>query len=226
MASREDIFRPASFPPVKSIEGYSIISGNYFKVANDLRAMAEKGFGGQSGRHYVFPCVVMYVAAFEAFLQEHLAFSRFRVATSANQEGATEMLEKLDSLKNQSAPYNCFKTWIKEIYRIYDQRDEGIDTNSPEYQNILALKELRNSVVHYNPMFIEVASWPARLEQVLHRTKIDVLNAGWVTNFSNLTVANWAHDSTKAAVQLFSRISDAQDPFTVVLERDGMYPWE
>jgi hypothetical protein len=132
----------------------------------------------------------------------------------------------LDTLKAQRQPYQEFKEWVKEIYRQYDRAKVGIDPNSAEYQNLLALKELRNSVVHYNPSFIEYISWPARLEQALHRTKVEVLNAGWVANFSRVEVADWAHDSTKAAVQLFCRLSGAEDPFTATLAQNGVPPWE
>lgn len=205
--------------------GFTIISGAYFKVANDLRELARSGLNDRPGHFYVFPSIAMYMAAFEAFIQEHLAYSRYSVMRSDRPNTARELV-KLDALKNQSGDYKVFKTWVKEVYRAYDQTGCGIDVNGAEYHDLLALKELRNSVVHYNPLFIEVASWPARLEQVLRRTKIEALNAGWVMNFSNSTVADWAHDSTKACVQLFCRISGAQDPFQVVLERDGMPPWE
>lgn len=224
MATHPRTFQPKALADREPIVGYSIISGNYFKVADDLRALSRTGRDDRPGHYYVFPALVMYVAAFEAFIQENLAFSRFSAAQSPTSHD--EELTHLDALKNQSSPYQEFKVWVKEVYRLYDRTGRGIDTSGPEYQDLLALKELRNSVVHYNPLFIEVAFWPARLEQALHRTKIDVLNAGWVTNFSNNAVADWARETIKANVQLFCRLSGARDPFLVVLERDGMIPWE
>lgn len=225
MGSPSSFFTPRSFSGDRAISGYSIISGNYFKVANDLRAMTRTGHEGRPGHYYVFPSVAMYVASFEAFIQEHLAFSRRSLTDSRKPEAALE-IDLLDALKDQSGRYREFKAWVKEVYRLYDRAGVGIDVNGVEYQNLLAVKELRNTVVHYNPHFIEVASWPARLEQALAQTKVKVLNAGWVTNFSRAEISDWAHDSVKASVQLFSHLSGAEDPFTVVLETNGMPPWE
>jgi hypothetical protein len=59
-----------------------ILSGNYFKTAAEFRSMAADDTSRWPGHFYVFPAVVMYMASFEAFLQEHLAFSRFRLETS------------------------------------------------------------------------------------------------------------------------------------------------
>jgi hypothetical protein len=225
MALHSRTFQPPAFAGRERVVGYTHLSGQYFKVANDLREQAADGWRDRPGHYYVFPCIVMYIAAFEAFLQEHLAFSRFS-AERSQRSGIQDELAKLDALKNQTVPFQDFKSWVREIYRLYDRAGLGLDVNSDEYQNLLALKELRNSVVHYNPMFIELASWPARLEQALHRTKIEVVNAGWVANFSNLTVADWAHDTIRGAVQKFCEVSGAQNPFMVILERDGMPPWE
>lgn len=225
MRRKATFFMPRKLLRPDVLPALSIISGNYFKVANHLRAGSRVGQGELPGHYFVFASVIMFVAAFEAFCQEHLALSR-RGAAESKDPGSLATVELIDSLKSQVPPYNDFKEWVKEIYKRYDRNDVGIDPLSDEYQNLLALKELRNSIIHYNPSFIEYANWPARLEQALHRSKLDVLNAGWVTNFSRPEIADWAHDSTKAVVKLFARLSGAEDPFEVTLERNGVPPWE
>jgi len=172
------------------------------------------------GHFYVVPAVVMYTAAFEAFLQEHLAFSRHRLERLDAPSKAVD-LERIDALKMQEKPFGDFKDWVKEIYRLYDPKGIGLDPNCEQYQNLIALKELRNSVIHYNAAFIEHAVWPARLEQALHRSKIQVMNAGWVTNFLRVEVADWAHATVRAAVELFSQITGAENPFTIT-DAEGM----
>lgn len=184
--------------------------------------MAAADNSSWPGHFYIFPAVTMYTAAFEAFLQEHLALSAFRLEKS-NDEQKVSLLKQISTLKSQQPP--CFKEWVKEIYRLYDPKGVGFDPNCDEYQNLIALKELRNSVVHYNPTFIQYASWPARLEQALHRTKLEVLNAGWATNFRQVEVADWAHAIVKGAVELFCNISGAENPFTTT-DADGTLNWE
>lgn len=202
----------------------TILSGNYFKVANELRAMAAADKSTWPGHFYICPAVTMYTTAFEAFLQEHLALSAWLLKESEDAQKA-DHIERIAVLKSQQRPYENFKAWVKEIYRLYDPKGVGVDPNCDEYQNLLALKELRNSLVHYNPTFIEYASWPARLEQALRLTKLEVMNAGWVTNFLRVEVADWAHATVKGAVELFCSISGTENPFTTS-SADGMLNWE
>jgi hypothetical protein len=162
-------------------------------------------------RHfYVFPAVAIYIAAFEAFLQENLTFARARLEDSGDPT-ITPILGNIDELKAQRGP---FKDWVGEIFRLFDRRGLGIDMASPEFQNLFALKELRNATIHYNPAFIEHIYWPARLEQALQRTKLEVLNAGWATNFSRPQIADWARETVKAAIELFCDASGGENPFT------------
>lgn len=194
-------------------------------VANHLRSLSNLGHGNLPDHYFVFPTVTMFVAAFEAFLQEQLELLRESEIASKGLDKEF-LIEEFDDLKAQKPPFKEFKEWVKEVYKRFDRVGVGIDSNSDEYQNLLALKELRNSVIHYNPSFIENIYWPSRLEQALHCTKVQVLNAGWVTNFSRVEVADWAHDTVKRAVQLFCSKSGTEDPFTISLESDGMPPWE
>ena len=219
MTGQPKYFTPKKLTESEPFISYTIISGNYFKVANRLRSFTRTGHDGLQDHYFVFPAVTMFVAAFEAFLQEHLAY-----ALRNEKEQSDSAL--LANLKSQTPPYNEFKAWVKEIYKIFDQKEVGIDTNADVYHNLLALKELRNTVVHYNPAFIEHISWPARLEQALHLTKLEVINSGWVAQFSRPEVADWAYKSTKDAVEHFAQLSGAENPFTVTLERNGLPPWE
>lgn len=218
------VFTPLALRDRESLASLSILSSSYFRVANELRAMAAADNSSWPGRSYVFPAVTMYTAAFEAFLQEHLALSAFHLEKSNDAQNSCN-LEHISDLKTQQRPYNDFKKWVKEIYRLYDSQGVGLDPNCDEYQNLLALKELRNSVVHYNPTFIQYASWPARLEQALHCTKLEVMNAGWATNFQQIEVTDWAHATVKGAIELFCIISGAENPFTTT-DAEGMLNWE
>lgn len=215
---------PRSLADREPIPSLAILSGNYFKTAAHFRAMAAEDKARWPGNFYVFPAVVMYTAAFEAFLQEHLAFSRFRLEKSQDARNADD-LKQIDALKAQEKPFGDFKDWVKEIYRLYDPKGVGLNPNCDQYQNLIALKDLRNAVIHYNATFIEQIVWPARLEQALNRSKIQVVNAGWVTNFLRVEVADWAHTSVKAAVELFSQITGAENPFATT-DADGMMNWE
>lgn len=215
------MFTPVALRDRGALKSLPILSISYFRVANELRAMASADNSSWPGHFYIFPAVTMYTAAFEAFLQEHLTLSAFRLEQSSDAQD-TSNIEHISKLKS---PDNDFKAWVKAVYRLYDPKGVGFDTNGDEYQNLVALKELRNSIVHYNPTFIQHALWPVKLEQALHRTKLEVLNAGWATNFQQVEVADWVHATVKGAVELFCNISGGENPFTTT-EADGILNWE
>lgn len=202
---------------------YTYLSGNYFRVADELRNFVQHPPGQCPGRYYVFPAVIMFTSCIEAFFQEHLAILRYQIEEGRAQD-KEEQLANIDCLRDGRSPYQDFKDWIKEIFRLCDRSAAGIDTNSSAYQDIIALKDLRNAVAHYNPMFIEHIKWPARLEQILQRAKPEVLNAGWVTNLSSVEVADWAFETIKTVIVLFCEKSGAQCPFTSEYE-GGLFRW-
>jgi hypothetical protein len=212
-------FMPRHLAGRDSLKSFTSLAPNYFRVANELRDTAHDG-AKWPGHYYVFPAVVIYMASFEAFLQETLTFTRARIEESTD-PATVAFVATIDALKTQ---HQDFKDWIKEIYRLFDRKGVGIDPNSPEFQNLLALKELRNSAIHYNPAFIEHIFFPARLEHALQRTKLEVLNAGWVTNFARAEVVDWARETVKGAIESFCRLSGAENPFTTTAH--GALRWE
>jgi hypothetical protein len=217
-------FTPRPLADREALPNLVVLSDNYFRVANEFRTMAATDRARWPGHFYIFPAITMYAAAFEAFLQEHLALSRFMIEDSEDAQKSIH-IEHINALKAQQRSYQGFKEWVKAVFRLYDPKGIGVDTACEEYQNLLALKELRNSIVHYNPEFIEYSVWPARLEQALHHSKLEVMNAGWVTNFRQLAVADWAHDTVRAAVELFCGMTGAENPFTTT-SADGTFNWE
>lgn len=201
-------FTPRGLKDVDGLPSLSIQSGRYFQVANEFREMARSETSTWPGNMYVVPAIAMYTAAFEAFLQERLALSLH--LETVRTAGRESIIADIKSLKAQQD----FKVWVKGIYRLYDPAGSGFDPNSEEYQNLIALKELRNSLVHYNASFIEYTQWPNRVQQALQLSNITVMNAHWVSNFLRVEVADWAYDTIRAAVELFCCISSAENPFT------------
>lgn len=207
------LFTPKRFKALQASDApasFAILSGNYFRVANTLRTIASDNTGTVPAAGYIFAAVIMYMAAFDAFLQEHLTLSLFAAEETKAEDSTVRLLEQL---KMQERPYGDFGNWVREIYRIYNRSGHAFDTNSAEFHNLYALRELRNSVAHYNPAFVSHMLWPARLEQAVHRSKLEVVNSDWTTNFGRIEIATWAHDTIKSAVLAFCEISGAANPF-------------
>jgi len=192
------------------------LSSGYFKVACELRDKAHSKEKNIRHHQYVFPAVIMYVSSIEAYLNENLWLSSALIDNN-------EMKEKINNIKEGFGEYRTFRSRVKAIFEIYNK--EGIDTNGETYQNFIALVELRNSAAHYNPIFVEHVEWPHRLEKALQQSKIEVMNTGWVSNFSNPAVAIWAYETTKSMVQLFCSVSGAINPFNCSEEHES-YKWE
>ena len=90
--------------------GFTVLSGNYFKVANKLRVVAEGDTAPVATAGFVFAAVIMYMAAFEAFLQEHLTLSLYSLEV---EKEANDTIRLLEQLKVQSKPYNDFRVFVK-----------------------------------------------------------------------------------------------------------------
>jgi hypothetical protein len=189
--------------PIKSL---SIISTNYFKVGNHLHALSKTGQNDLPPHYFTFPAIIMYVSAFEAFIQEQLAFALENAQCTQSKSFCTK-------LKNQEKPYKDFKCWIKEIYKAFDKSNKGIDINSALYHDLIALRELRNVLVHYNPQFIEHSKWPYRIQEALNRANISIVNSNWPVTLSQPKVADWAHQTIKEAILLLVEQSGLLNPF-------------
>lgn len=198
------LFTPKTLKDQEGMESFSALSGNYFKVAQELREKSKNNDAGMPGHYYVFPSVIMYVSSLEAFFSEYLALVLF-----SNKDD-----ERVINLKAQNAPYNDFKSWLNEIFKIFNKSGMEIDYGGELFQNVYALKELRNSAAHYNPYFINHIDWPKRLQQVLNKSKIEVINSGWVCNLTTPVVSDWAYETIKGVIVTFSEVSGWENPFT------------
>lgn len=198
--NEDKTFSPKALKENGGLERFTVLSGNYFKIAQELRRKSRTNEIGMQGYHYVFPSVILYVSALEAFFSEYLALALF-----SNRNNG-----ELIKLKSQQPPYNEFKSWLKKIFSIFNT---DLDTGGELFQNVIALKELRNSAAHYNPYFINHTHWPKRLEQVLNKSKVEVINSGWVSNLSNTIIADWAYETIKEAINEFCKISGWENPF-------------
>ena len=207
MSSGRQTFTPSQLRNTKPVENLTVVSRAYFRVANELAEKSRGDNGGSPGHFYVFPAVSMYWAAFEAYLYEQLALSRSTVKRPP-------LIERLDALRDRADPWRDFKPWVREVFRTYDRNGNGFDTSSSEYQNMIALRALRNTILHYNPTFIEHTAWPLPLQEAVRRSKLEVFNGNWVTNLSSPRIAEWAHDVVRGSLQLFANISGAEDVFT------------
>ncbi len=208
-----------------------LVSTNYYRVANHLRRLAHEGSAPLTRYELVFTCVTMFVAAFEAYVQERLAIEMDKLRDLDTPESRSRSALLLDlkeqrELKLESNPAQPeyvkldFKKWIKAVY--FFGKCAAMDTSSSVYSNLIALRDLRNAVVHYNPSFIEHTSWPLRLQHALRCSKVDVMNGNWVTTFTQVEVADWAQRTVKEAVEAFADVFGRKSPFDV---EDGL-PWE
>lgn len=202
----------------QKLRNMSVLSSGYFKVACELRDKACSPEGAASGHRHVFPAVIMYASSLEAFFNEQLSLSGAFIEDD-------ELKEKINDIKAGLGTYKTFSARLKEIFKLYDKKSKGIDTNGLHYQNFVALVELRNSAAHYNPLFIDHVEWPTKLEKVLQRSKIDVMNSGWVSNLSNPEVAKWAYETTKSIIILFCESSGCINPFNCS-DKHESFRWE
>jgi hypothetical protein len=192
--------KPLRKKPVQP--GFSNISQNIYKSANILLKIAQ-----QENRTYSFhvhSSVILFTTTLECYFNETLTLNLL-----AKKYHSKEVLESLRQGNNMS-----FHEKIRNVFLIYDKTQKGIDTDGDIYRDLVALGSLRNKIVHYNPEWENMYEYPKDLEHILSRTQLELENAGWITNFSNLIVGQWAKTTVKNTLIEFSRITGAFNPFT------------
>lgn len=217
MTKNKKTFTPNQLQNITPLQGFMLLSANYFKVANELRIRSHATSDGKYHVSlYTLPSVIMYITAFESYLSENLAGLVHHSDTLLEQE-------TISSLLYQNAPFNNFKNWVKETFRILDSSQNGIDTNSSVYQNLIALHNLRNMIVHYTPQNIDHNKWPIKLQDIIRRIEINPFNSGWESNLSTTFVADWAYGTTRDAITYFYQITGhGMDVFNC----DKPFRWE
>ena len=182
--------------------GFSGISHSIYKSANELLKIAQK-----EQRIYSFhthSSVVLFTATLESYFNETLTLNLL-----AKKYHSRDILEALRQGKNM-----YFHEKIKQVFIIYDKEQKGIDTDGCIYRDLVALGSLRNKIVHYNPDWENIYQYPKDLEHILIRTQLSLENAGWITNFSNIKIGQWAKMTVKNTIIEFSKITGAHNPFT------------
>ena len=200
----------------QKLSGATLLSRQYFVVANELRAKAHEEAekrGSEFDALYVIPATILFCTSVESYFNEQLA----ALAMELNDK---KILEDIEALKHSTNEFRKATKRYTAIYRIFDPKEIGIDTKGPVYTDLLALTALRNSLIHYSPQFIDHVAWPQSLEQVLQRTKIQIINSDWVSNLCKISVTDWSHSVSKNAIQEFCRISGRTDPFN-----SSQYPY-
>jgi len=203
--------------------GMTNLSPNFFKIGDKLLSMAKVDIEEKSrdqnfdSSFYCFPAIIMFCTSFEAYLNENLEVSKTLVNIKKCEN--TDYISKtIENIKNA----NEIKEKIKLFYKGYDQKGQGVDTNSSIYNNLISLFKLRNEIIHYSPEMTSIDKWPKRLQDVFFRSNPKIkINTDWTTTFGSVTVANWARDTIKSAIQFFAEISGCRDPFS----EKTPYPW-
>jgi hypothetical protein len=152
---------------LNEMSGATLLSGNYFNAAEGLRQIAWKDNNSDIFVHSLFtiPAIIMYVTALEVFINEHSKKELRDMTLNKEKIGQFVVRNRVDvTLKK------C--VW---------------------YQDVLALVNLRNELVHYAPIMRKLTTAPSDVAHAMKRSKITLFRqSGYITNLSNPEFADWA----------------------------------
>ena len=204
--TKNDYFIPKEFLNFKEMSSFSTLSPGFYRSAIALLNNAKNQ--GSKYSNDVLSAVILFTTTIESYFNEILTLSLFKVKT----EESKEFIEKL-KLGLVSNSRLSFKQKIAAIFKAYDPNSKGIDTNGDTFQDLVALINLRNRIVHYNPNWYSIYKYPKELEILQSRCRIILENTGWTTNYSCIEVGEWADQTIRNIIIEFSRISGAENPF-------------
>lgn len=188
------IFVPKELKNEDSLFSFGTVSNTYWDFAGKMESKAFEELRTRYNSFYVFPTIVFYCATFEALLNEGLTKLLLH----------DESLEdKIDEIKNSRNEYRDLAKKIKMCAEYLDREKIGvIDENiSQEY---IALTELRNAILHFNPEFGGLSNYPMKLQAAFNRSKVKAIHsADWIETFKTQTVLDWAKETTKNIINCF-----------------------
>jgi len=191
---KKKAFTPKELEKVDPFFSFGTMSTAYWDFATEMEANANKQFDKQFSSFYVFPTIVFYCASFEALLNEGLTAI---LLYDKSKE------EEIDKIKNAQGDYRDMAKKVKECATYLDKKNKGI-INENILQEYIALSELRNAIIHYNPQFGSIFHYPPRLESAFARSKVKAIVGGdWVETFKTKIVLDWAKESIKNIIDCF-----------------------
>jgi hypothetical protein len=191
---KRKIFVPNELKNDDSFFSFGTASKMYWDFALKMESEAIKELKSRYNSFYVFPTVVFYCATFEALLNE----------------GLTKLLlynknyvDEIDEIKNCRNEYRDLARKIRVCAKYLDRKKIGvIDENI--LQEYIALSEVRNAVLHYNPEFGGLINYPMKLQAAFNRSKVKAIKgADWVETFKTQPALDWAKEAVKNIINCF-----------------------
>lgn len=191
---KNKFFIPKDLEKKQSLFSFGTMSTTYWDFANEMGLKANDQFISQASSFYVFPAIVFYCASFEALLNEGLTKILLYDKNKASE---------LEPIKFSKGDFRDISKKVKVCAQYLDRRGQGkVDENI--MQEYIALSELRNAIIHYNPEFGSVFIYPQRLEASFNRSKVKAsLGGDWVETFKTKIVLDWSKETVKNIINCF-----------------------
>jgi len=191
---KKKVFIPKELEKEKSLFSFGTMSMAYWNFATEMEVKAINQFNSQFSSFYVFPTIIFYCASFEAFLNEGLT-------TILLVDKSKE--EEVNKIKNAQGDFRDVSKKVKVCGIYLDRKNEG-SINENILQEYIALSELRNAIIHYNPEFGSIFHYPPRLEATFGRSKVKATKGGdWIETFKTKVVLDWAKETIKNIIDCF-----------------------
>ena len=150
------------------------------------------------------PAIILYCSSVEALVNE-----RFSLKEKSAPENCKSLITIIrDGLDdNRSLSYK-----IKNAHQILS---EGCTAKLGDatLQNFVALIDVRNAFIHYNPDFGDVFEWPKRLENALKRSRVKQIVGNWDYTFRTMPFVTWAYNTTSEMIKCFLFEKDEVERF-------------
>lgn len=187
-------FIPKELKNKKAFFSFGTMSTAYWDFAVKMESMALEEFTSQPTSFFVFPATIFYCASFEALLNEGL--TKILLYDKSNEN-------EINKIKAGQEDYKNLVKKIKICAAYLDRKKQGIIQENIILEYV-ALSEVRNAIVHYNPVFGSIFHYPPRLEAAFNRSKSKaIIGADWAVTFETKIVLSWARKTAKNIIDCF-----------------------
>lgn len=182
------------------------MSNSYWDLAEKFKSQAiDEIESHKSGVYsvYVFPCIIMYCSAVEAFVNECLSLKE-------SQSTDPEIKRSMASIRKGLGENKRLIVKIRNAYQSINVRGTR-SLNKHLLDDFQVLSEVRNAIIHYNPEVIDILKWPTRLQKAFKVSKVQPVIGDWTITFRTKEIAIWASATSGAILKEFLKIGGIID---------------
>ena len=191
---RTPIDQPHVSERISNASGLSVLLFYGTKVMSDAARKFCSPDQAFRYSHLVAPCIILFHAFIDAYINEWLCLNLSRRSNSKPSEQEQAM--------QKAAEMGLGRVKLARIQEIVPNLDSALA------DDIASICDLRDIIYHYDAQLKPMHQYPQAVHDFLQRAKIPItINSNWLTAVSNIESLDWIERKVREFVEMFSNVA-------------------